>query len=93
MSLLEITVRVLLRLSGKEGRIAALKQEASTIRYIRNPSESDQLTALDGHPLFIRFIKNPTVEAQSSAVNQNKSAFEYIENPDPTVAMLAKLME
>jgi hypothetical protein len=93
MDILNLVIRVTLFCVGKSGRLAAIHEEASTIRYIKNPSEEEQLAALDGHPLFIQYIEKPSQAAQASAVNQNVLAIEYIKNPSDEIAMLVKLSE
>ena len=93
MDIMERIIRIGLISLGTSGRLAAIKEEASTIRYIKKPSEKEQLTALDGNPLYIQFIENPTPNVQAFAINQNPDAIKYIKNPTVEVAMLAKLSE
>ena len=90
--IISFIIRLILLVMTKRGRIAAIKKEPSTIRYIFHPTVDEEKTALDGRPLFIRYIKNPSKEAQSFAINQDVKAIKYIKNPTDEMSLLAKLI-
>lgn len=93
MKVTETIICVLLKLIGENGRIAAVTEEVSAIRYMQNPEQSVQDVVIAKNPLFIEYIKNPSRETQAAAVAADYRALKNIENPDPEIAMLAKLSE
>lgn len=48
--------------------MAAVKQNACLIEYIKNPSEAVQIEAIDSWGYSIEYIKNPLEELQIEAV-------------------------
>ena len=91
MDIMERIIRITLKCIGSVGRIAAIKEEPSTIRYIKKPSEQEQMEAIKDNPFLIQLIENPTPNVQAFAINKNSEAIKYIKNPTDEVAMLAKL--
>ena len=88
-----LIIRISLWLAGSKGRLEALLEEPSVIRFIRNPTDTEQLLAVQEHPFYIQFIKNPCHATQTLAINKNRDAILLINNPSDEIAMLAKLME
>ena len=72
-----------------EEQLVAVKQDPTSIRFIKNPSEEVQLAAVNKNGLAIQYIKNPSEELQLAAVKQNGYAIQYIANPSEAVKLAA----
>ena len=71
--------------------IKMISGEPSTIKYIKNPSEQLQISAVRNNGHLIEFIKNPSEEVQLASVKNNGYSIEYIENPSEEVQLSAVL--
>ena len=71
--------------------IKMISGEPSTIKYIKNPSEQLQISAVRNNGHLIEFIKNPSKEVQLASVKNNGYSIEYIENPSEEVQLSAVL--
>ncbi len=71
-------------------QLAAIAMGGPTIiKYIKNPTEKAQLTAVMRDSDVIQHIKNPTEKVQLAAVKQYGYVIKYIENPSEDVQMAA----
>ena len=62
-----------------------LKKNGYAIRFIKNPSEVVQLTAVKQDGYALQFITNPSEVVQLEAVKQDVCAIQFIENPSEAV--------
>ena len=72
-----------------EEQLVAVKQDPTSIRFIKNPSEEVQLAAVTQNGYAIQYIKNPSEELQLAAVTQNGNAILFIKNPSEEVKLAA----
>jgi hypothetical protein len=63
--------------------------DGSLIRYIQNPSEKEQLTAIRSAPEVIKYIKNPTEQVLLFVVSKNPFTIQYIQNPNEKIQLTA----
>lgn len=66
-----------------------LRENAFTIRYIKNPTEEILLETVRQDGNAIQFIKNPSEQVQLEAVRQTGFAIEFINNPSEQVQIEA----
>jgi hypothetical protein len=66
-----------------------ISRKFKSIILIKNPSEADQLAAVQEYGRAIQLIKNPTEKVQLAAVQQDGYAIQYIKNPSEAVQLAA----
>ena len=70
-------------------QLAAVRQDATTIRYIKNPTEHVQLAAIRKYGYAIRYIENPSEEVQIFAIQRYGYAISHIKNPSEELQLAA----
>ena len=90
----ELCVEYMGRVNIKENypeiiQLIAVKQNGSSINYIKNPSEKVQLAAIAQSGFVIQYINNPSEEVKMAAVTQEGKAIQYIKNPSDEVQIAA----
>lgn len=59
----------------------ALSENAMSIRYVKNPSDSIIEYAINKNPFSIQYIKNPNVDQQMKALSRNVAVIQVIDKP------------
>ncbi len=78
---------------GEELQLETLRQDASSIKFIDNPSLKLQLEAVKYDGYAIQYIKNPSKEVQLEAIKEYEHSIEYIDNPLLEVQLEAVRMD
>jgi 6-phosphogluconolactonase/glucosamine-6-phosphate isomerase/deaminase len=65
--------------------LVAVRQDGHAIRYIKNPSEQEQLEAVRQNGLAVVYITNPSPAVQYEAISQTIEAIKHINNLYPTL--------
>ena len=73
----------------EELQLETLRQDASSIKFIDNPSLKLQLEAVKQNGYAIEYIDNPSLEVQLEAVRDDGYAIQYIENPSEEIQLEA----
>ncbi len=68
-------------------QLAAIRENAWAIKYIKKPSKEAQLAAVKQNGEIIGEIDNPSKEIQLAAVKQNGNAIYYIKKPSEEVQL------
>ena len=68
-------------------KVSLFKSITGTIRYIKNPTATQQMAAVKENPKAIQYITNPTIDVQLAAVKQDPFAIKYIKNPTEEVQL------
>jgi len=72
---------------SKEMKLAAVQQNGSLIKYIKNPTERVQMIAVIKNPYCIRFIKKPSEIVQLASVRNIPESIRYIKKPSESVQL------
>ena len=70
-------------------KLAAVKEDGYSIRFIPNPSKAVQLAAVTKDGYSIQYIHAPSEKVQLAAVKQNGYSIQYIFNPSEKVQLAA----
>jgi hypothetical protein len=73
---------------SEEEWLDLLKIQGSLIQYISNPTEKQQLAAVNQNPYSIVHILAPSEEAQIAAITKDIMSIKNIKNPTPLVVEL-----